>query len=253
MNDELCQSRVKVWLVPRLQTALPFLKKGSSIASLMSDNPQSGLTQLKWHQRLALTLLAGLMRLWGRTLRFRWGPDVQTLIDGDFPPSVVILWHNRLFLAPLFYRRYFRARKLACLISASRDGAWFAGFVESLGMLSIRGSQGGRGAQAIRDLVAVNRTGIDVAVTPDGSRGPIYQMKGGAMSVATKARTPIVLLSLNHSRAWRLKSWDRFIIPYPFSEIEVRVDQVGPASTLGDDPKTAVAALQERLYAMTRP
>lgn len=219
----------------------------------MSDNPQSGFTQLKWHQRLALTLLAGLMRVWGRTLRFRWGPEVQALMDGHLPASVVVVWHNRLFLAPMFYRRYFRRRKLACMISASRDGAWFAGFVEGLGLIPVRGSQGGRGAQAVRDLVALNRAGIDVALTPDGSRGPIYEMKGGAMAVATKTRAPIVLLSLNHSHAWRLKSWDRFIVPYPFSGIEVRVDQIGPASALGDDPKTAVAALQERLNAITRP
>lgn len=192
------------------------------------------------------------MRVWGRTLRFRWGADVQALMDGDFPPSVVIVWHNRLFMAPLFYQRYFRARKLACLISASRDGAWFAEFVEGLGMLSVRGSQGGRGAQAVRDLVALNRTGTDVALTPDGSRGPIYEMKGGAMAVAAKTRAPIVLLSLNHSRAWRLKSWDRFIIPHPFSLIEVRVDQVGPASALSEDSKAAMSALQERLDAMTK-
>lgn len=218
----------------------------------MSDNPQSPFTSLKWHQRALLRLLAALMRVWGRTLRFRWGADVQALMDGDFPPSVVIVWHNRLFMAPLFYRRYFRARKLACLISASRDGAWFAEFVEGLGMLSVRGSQGGRGAQAVRDLVALNRTGTDVALTPDGSRGPIYEMKGGAMAVAAKTRAPIVLLSLNHSRAWRLKSWDRFIIPHPFSVIEVRVDQVGLASALSEDSKAAMSALQERLHAMTK-
>jgi lysophospholipid acyltransferase (LPLAT)-like uncharacterized protein len=192
------------------------------------------------------------MRLWGRTLRFRWGTDVQAIIDNDFPPSVVVVWHNRLFIAPLFYRRYFRKRKMANLISASKDGAWFAAFVERLGMLHVRGSQGMRASQAVRDLIAVNKSGADIAVTPDGSRGPIYEMKAGAIAVAMKTGAPIILLSLNHSGAWRLKSWDRFIIPYPFSKIDVRVDYVGEASALGENAKATAGVLQERLNAITK-
>lgn len=207
--------------------------------------------ELKWHQRILLTLLAWLMRLWGRTLRFRWGADVQAVMDGDFPPTVTILWHNRLFIAPLFYRRYFRQRGLANLISASKDGAWFAAFVKRLGMLPVRGSQRKRTTQAVRDLIALNRSGVDIAVTPDGSRGPIYEMKAGAVTVALKTGAPIALLSFNHSGAWRLKSWDRFIVPHPFSRIEVRVDYVGQPSALGQDAKEVAAVLQKRLNAMT--
>ena len=208
--------------------------------------------ELKWHQRALLTSLAWLMRLWGRTLRFRWGADVQAVMDVDVPPTVTILWHNRLFIAPLFYRRYFRQRRLANLISASKDGAWFAAFVKRLGMLSVRGSQRKRTTQAVRDLIALNRSGVDIAVTPDGSRGPIYEMKAGAVAVALKTGAPIALLSFNHSGAWRLKSWDRFIIPHPFSRIEVRVDYVGQPSALGQDAKEVAVVLQKRLNAMTK-
>lgn len=216
----------------------------------MPDHPPTPF-ELKWHQRALLSSLAWLMRLWGRTLRFHWGADVQALIDGEIPPSVIVLWHNRLFIAPLFYRRYFRQRRLANLISASKDGAWFAAFVERLGMLHVRGSQGNRSTQAVRDLITLNRSGVDIAVTPDGSRGPIYQMKAGAIAVALKTGAPIVLLSFNHSSAWRLKSWDRFIIPHPFSRIEVRVDYVDPASALGEDAREVAVALQQQLNAIT--
>lgn len=216
----------------------------------MSDNTQSPV-ELKWHQRALLTALAWLMRLWGRTLRFHWSADEQAIMGSGLPPSVIIVWHNRLFIAPLFYRRYFRKRKLANLVSASKDGAWFAAFVKRLGMLYVRGSQSKRTTQAVRDLIALNRSGVDIAVTPDGSRGPIYEMKAGAVAVAMKTGAPIVLLSFNHSGAWRLKSWDRFIIPHPFSRIEVRVDYVGQASALGEDAKEVAAVLQERLNAIT--
>lgn len=216
----------------------------------MSETDQTP-AQLKWHQRAILAVLALLMRLWGRTLRFHWGADVQAVIDGETPPSVVILWHNRLFASPIFYLRYFRQRRLATLISASQDGAWLAGFFDQLGMRPVRGSRYKRSAQALRDLIAAQRDGYDICITPDGSRGPMYDMKAGAVTVAMKTGAPIVLLSLNHSSAWRLKSWDRFFIPYPFSKIEVRIDSVGQGAALSEDPKEAAAILKERLDALT--
>lgn len=209
-------------------------------------------TQLKWHQRALLAVLACLMQLWGRTLRFHWGADVQTLLDHGSPPMVVIFWHNRLFAAPLFYARYFRERRLATLISASQDGAWLSGFVRQLGMHPVRGSRFKRGTQAVRDLIAAQREGFDVAVSPDGSRGPLYDMKSGAVTIAMKTGAPIVLLSFNYTGAWRLKSWDRFFIPHPFSRIEVRIDYVAQCADLGDQPKEAAVILKERMDAITR-
>jgi lysophospholipid acyltransferase (LPLAT)-like uncharacterized protein len=191
------------------------------------------------------------MRLWGRTLRFHWGAAVQTLLDNGSAPAVVIFWHNRLFAAPLFYHRYFRERRLATLISASQDGAWLAGFVQQLGMHPVRGSRYKRGTQAVRELIAAQGEGYDVAVTPDGSRGPLYDMKPGAVTVAMKTGAPIVLLSFNYTGAWRLKSWDRFYIPHPFSRIEVRIDSVESGAALGEEPREAARILKERMDAIT--
>lgn len=216
----------------------------------MTQNDQSP-AELKWYQRSLLALLAVCMRLWGRTLRFHWGDDVQAVMDRATEPSVVILWHNRLFAAPIFYVRYFKQRRLATLISASQDGAWLAGFLRRLGMRPVRGSRYKRGMQAVRDLITAQKDGCDIGITPDGSRGPMYDMKAGAVTVAMKTRAPILLLSFNHSGAWRLKSWDRFFIPHPFSRIEVRIDSVGQADALHEDPKLAAAILKERLDAIT--
>ena len=208
--------------------------------------------QLKWHQLFLLRLCALLMGLWTRTLRYRWGDDVQAMIEREHPPSIVILWHNRLFVAPEFFRRKFRERKLSALISASGDGAWLAAFIKTLGMGSVRGSRYNRGAQAVRELIEALNGGSDIAVTPDGSRGPVYDMKAGAVSVALKTGAPIVLLSLNFKGAWRLKSWDRFFIPYPFSKIDVRMERIANPSELGaDDAEAAAAVLKARMDAIT--
>jgi lysophospholipid acyltransferase (LPLAT)-like uncharacterized protein len=211
----------------------------------------STYAQLKWYESALLAVLAVFMRAWGRTLRFRWGSDVQSFIDRKAPASVIIFWHNRLFAAPLFYNRYFRKRRLATLISASKDGAWPAEFVRRLGMRPVRGSRHKRGIQAVRELLAAQHEGYDVALTPDGSRGPVYDMKPGAVGIALKTGAPIVLLSLNYSRAWRLKSWDGFYVPHPFSPIEVRIDWIESAATLGKDAETAATKLKARMDAIT--
>jgi hypothetical protein len=216
----------------------------------MSDTNQTP-AKLEWYQRLLLALLASLMRLWGRTLRFRWGSDVQVVLDDPSSAAVVIFWHNRLFAAPIFFNRFLRKHRLATLISASKDGAWLSGFVEQLGMHPVRGSRFKRGSQAVRDLIAAQQDGFNVAISPDGSRGPLYDMKPGAATVALKTGAPILLLSFNHTGAWRLKSWDRFYIPHPFSKIEVRIDSVGPCAALSEDPKEASAILKQRMDAIT--
>lgn len=218
----------------------------------MSSGKSTTPKQLKGHERFLLWLLVVFIRTWGRTLRFKWGADVQAIIDGPIVPSVAVTWHNRLFVSPEFFRRHLKKRKVATLISASSDGGWLSGFFETLGIKPVRGSRYGRGAQAFREMIEANAAGYDISVTPDGSRGPLYDMKPGAVAMAQKTGAPIVLLSLNFNGAWRLKSWDKFYLPYPFSRIDVKVDRVGHVSELGtDDLKEASLALKARMDAIT--
>jgi lysophospholipid acyltransferase (LPLAT)-like uncharacterized protein len=192
------------------------------------------------------------MRLWCRTLRFRWGPAEQELMDDPGPPGVVVLWHNRLFVAPEFFRRYFRHRRVAALISASGDGAWLAGFLLRLGIRPVRGSRHRRGPQAFRELLAAQREGLDIGITPDGSRGPCYDMKPGAVAVAAKTGAPVVLLSFNFTRARRLNSWDGFYLPWPFSSVELRMKRLPPVVAEGGEALgQAAARLKAELDALT--
>ena len=216
----------------------------------MTENPKVP-EQLKWHQRALLAALAFFMGLWGRTLRYHWDTNAQSMMDGETPPAVIILWHNRLLAGIIFYMRYLRERRLATLISASKDGAWLAGFVEKLGVRPVRGSRFNRGAQALRDMIAASSEGFDVGVSPDGSRGPLYDMKPGALKVALKTGAPIILLSLNHTGAWRLKTWDRFYIPHPFSKVEARMDVVSLDEVSGLEVEEATAVLKARMDAIT--
>lgn len=207
---------------------------------------------LDWRQRLLLRAGSFVHRLWCRSLRFETGDEVRDLIDNPPAASVAIIWHNRLFPAAEFYRRHFRRRKLAAMISSSRDGAWLAELFRLSGIRPVRGSRHNRGAQALRELLAACHDGYDVGVTPDGSRGPVYDMKPGAAMVALKAGRPVVLFSFNFAAAWRLRSWDRFYLPKPFSRVAVRIRRIDNLQQAGArDLHEAVGLLKRELDRLT--
>lgn len=207
--------------------------------------------QLKWHERALLRALAGFMGLWLRTIRFKMDDATRAFFDSKPPSMVGICWHNRLFPVSELYRRYFKGRQVAALVSSSKDGAYMTEFFNCFGIGAIRGSQNRRGAQALKELIKAGRDGVDIALTPDGSRGPIYVMKPGAIAIALKTKAPMMLISFNFQNAWRFNSWDKFYLPKPFSRLNVKVDWVAKPNDLGEDPREICGLLQDRLMAIT--
>ena len=173
--------------------------------------------------KILLCPLGVLYRLWTFTIRISYrNEDGREDIKNLSEPATIILWHNRLFLAGEWHQRFRKKRKCYGLISGSRDGAWLETFYEWAGIRAIRGSRNRRGSQATRELIRVVKDGNDVGITPDGSRGPKYHAKPGALLIARASCSPVVLLSFSYSWAIRLKSWDQFVIPLPFSKIRAR-------------------------------
>lgn len=202
---------------------------------------------------LVLLPVAVLLRLWCATLRFRFEGEAEQVMRDTSRASVIIFWHNRLLASGEAWMRYRKKRKMAGLVSASKDGAWLAGFFRLLGILSVRGSANLRGSQAVRDLVALLHSGVDVAVTPDGSRGPVYKVKRGSLVVAQKADAPVKLFSTVFTKALRFRTWDGFYLPLPFSRVIVRGEQWANTEALAAlDAERGLAEIVEgRLMAMT--
>jgi lysophospholipid acyltransferase (LPLAT)-like uncharacterized protein len=186
--------------------------------------------QAKWHQRLVAALVYGLIRAVAATLRFRLRDD-SGLFSGA-PPSHLIfcVWHNRLALSLILYRRYVQqqqhSRRMAAMVSASRDGGMLARILEHFGVEPVRGSSSRRGPQALRELTTWAQRGYDLAITPDGPRGPCYVVQDGVTALAQLSGLPIVPVSYHLSWRFRLKSWDRFQIPLPFARVEVSLGAV---------------------------
>src|SRR5262249_11581908 len=138
---------------------------------------------------------------------------------------IAALWHNRLLLISFVLKKFLPQRSGAGLISASRDGDLIADVTRRFGFDVVRGSSSRMGANAIRELEDVLASGRHVLITPDGPRGPAYQLGPGIIFLAQKTGVPIVPVNMEYSSCWRVKSWDRFIIPKPFSTVRVIIGQ----------------------------
>ncbi len=211
-----------------------------------------GANKIKGWRRLALWPAALFLRLWGRTWRIEISPEEQACLTGAIHSTVFILWHNRLLMAPELRRRFRGNRPVCGLVSASRDGAWLAAFFHLAKIETVRGSSSRRGSAAAKALVAKLKSGYDAALTPDGPRGPLYSFKPGAVLAARQAKARICLLSANCESAWRLRSWDGFYLPKPFSRIRIRLRFYPPdfpPKDLADEE--AAARLRQDLLEIT--
>jgi lysophospholipid acyltransferase (LPLAT)-like uncharacterized protein len=174
-----------------------------------------------WSERLLIRVGYLLLKIWARTLRFKIDDRAGVVGSPVREPYIWSLWHNRVLLFPYIMRRFARNREGAALISASRDGALLAEFVQHFGFEAVRGSSSRKGVGAMLQLADVVARGRNVAFTPDGPRGPVYELGAGIIFLAQKSGAPVIPVNFEYSGCWRLKSWDRFILPKPFSTVRV--------------------------------
>ncbi|MFO7603569.1 MAG: lysophospholipid acyltransferase family protein [Gammaproteobacteria bacterium] len=181
-------------------------------------NPEPG-------KHIASLLLRGLLRLLWSTCRVRTvigaAHSEQLLQTGK--PFIPCYWHQQhIFCSYYLFQLKKQGLKLGFLISPSADGEIAARVVESWGAQAIRGSATRTGAKAMRDMYhIVVKQGISPATTSDGPQGPAQKFKAGAVMLAQLTQAPMLPMACAASRAWYLKSWDRFMIPKPFSTVVI--------------------------------
>lgn len=172
---------------------------------------------LDWQTRWLVRLGGWLLSILGWTWRIRVeGREALLARSADAPRVVLTLWHGQML--PILYAH---RQPTAVLISEHRDGEIIARIVARFGFRSVRGSTSRGGARALLACVQTLHEGADVAITPDGPRGPRHQFAPGALVVAFRAGVPVVPLVAHVDRAWRLRSWDAFEIPKPFARVTI--------------------------------
>lgn len=216
--------------------------------SASTPKPSAIIHEISGWRRLVLYPATLLLKLWGMSLRFELSPDdLRNVTKRDVPVAFVV-WHNRLFLTPEIFRRYRGGRPLVALISASGDGAWLAAFFSLIGMRAARGSSSRLGREAATALVDAQRAGYDIGITPDGPRGPCYELKPGVVIVPRRTNAPLLLIGGDFSATWRLGSWDKFCLPKPFSRVRLRCELVLPDQLADRD--AGIALLRDRMLAL---
>lgn len=174
---------------------------------------------MKIRNRLLIRFLSGFAAAaiwcWLRTLRrYRislGGPSHP--VDPAEQQVLYAFWHESIF------GTLYEPGKLKVLISQHADGEWIARICNWLGLDVVRGSTTRGGRQAVQNLVRSVGSTANLAITPDGPRGPRRQMQPGAVWLASTTGIPIVLIGIGYPRAWRLTSWDKFGVPVPGSSI----------------------------------
>jgi lysophospholipid acyltransferase (LPLAT)-like uncharacterized protein len=159
--------------------------------------------------------IAWFVHVWIGTVRFRYrtlGPDVNPNKRGLRGHYIYAFWHETLLLPAYHYSR----PDVWVLISQHADGEMIAQACRHLSLKTVRGSRKSGAVEALRELVRVSQRG-HLVVTPDGPRGPRRTVEKGVVFLAAKTGLPIVPVGIGVRHAWRAKSWDRFAVPWPFS------------------------------------
>jgi lysophospholipid acyltransferase (LPLAT)-like uncharacterized protein len=172
-----------------------------------------------WQARWLIAFGFRLLQIWARTLRFEVDDRLGVLGKPVAENYIAVLWHNRLLLISFALKKFLPQRHGAGLISASRDGDLVADLTQRFGFDAVRGSTSRLGASAILELGNVLASGRDIFITPDGPRGPAYELRPGVVFLAQKTGAGVVPVNFEYSSCWRVKSWDRFILPRPFAKV----------------------------------
>ena len=164
-----------------------------------------------------------LILLWCRTIReFRKTPEAEDYVRNLSKNYILTLWHGRIFY--LFY--YLRRRPdFHLLISPSQDGDLLAKLARLMGYSVIRGSTFKKAVSSARSLIKVLRRGERIIIVADGSRGPRIRAQSGSIQIAGITDSPLIPMTYEAMHKIELSTWDRFVLPLPFTRCTVSFGQ----------------------------
>lgn len=175
-------------------------------------------------QRLAAKLFYVFLQVLRLTWRVHFSDPHGVMEAGRDRPFIICAWHNRLAYAMVTIRESIlpkTGRRMAAMVSASKDGAFLVEILRAFDVVPVRGSTSRRGRQALLELSRQVKAGLHLGITPDGPRGPCYEIQDGILSLAQLTGLPIVPLGCQAGRKVRFGSWDRFQLPWPLTRCDM--------------------------------
>lgn len=223
----------------------------SGAPSVVAKNPVAATPpKLDWKTRAAIVVGGFLIRMLARTWRIRAvGRESFDANRAAGKGAIFTFWHGQMLPLVAEHRR-----PTTVLISDHKDGEIITQIVSGFGCRAVRGSSSKGAARALLQLSRTLNEGNDIAITPDGPRGPRHSFAPGAVVLSQRTGSPIVLLASYASHVWRLNTWDGFEIPKPFARVTVAYGEpfvvsaegVREAATDVDAVAAALVKLGER-------
>lgn len=193
-------------------------------------------------------LITKLLRL---TIRIeKVGEEIVEQFYNSNKNYIYAFWHGQLLMMPF---SSFRKNRIYVMISESKDGEIIAQVLKWFKAKVVRGSTSHGGLNAMKNMIRKIQEGNDAAITPDGPRGPGYKAQPGIIALAKLSETPIIPLAFGCKNKWCLNSWDRFLIPKPFTKgVFIWGDPIYvPSETSKEDMRKKLNELEEKLNELT--
>ncbi len=211
----------------------------------MPDNP------INYKYSLSHAVLSSLchayIRLTGATTKITWeNRDAHDSLAQNNRNFIYAVWHSR----QVFLAYAHKNRKVCALVSKSKDGEYMARVLDKLGITAARGSTSKGGHQALIELMDAAKAGFNIALTPDGPRGPKRKVQQGIIYLAQKTAIPILPVSCGLTRKLTFSSWDEFQVPLPFGAASIVYGKPIYAAE-SDSPDAKAEELENELNRIT--
>lgn len=194
-------------------------------------------------RKIAIKLVPPLANLLIRLIYLTCKAEFKLAASYPNEPLIIGFWHGELLMQPFLYKKIRAKHKVSTMISEHFDGEVLAKTMFYFGFDTVRGSSSKGGAKVLIEAIKKLKNGSDIALTPDGPKGPRHSMADGIVVLAQKTNTKIVIFGYQATDFWQLKSWDKFVIPKPFSKITFFADKILDVNALSmEDAKELVKA-----------
>ena len=213
-------------------------------------------------QRVTYSFLSFLLKV---TIRIIWSTcRVERIVGEEHVEQVTkegkafipCYWHQQIMFGAWYMRKLIkRGIKIGFLVSPSKDGEIAANVINSWGGTVIRGSETRTGAQAMRDMYnLIAKEKVSPAINSDGPQGPLHVFKVGDLMLSQFTRAPLLPMAYATTSAWQLKSWDRFIVPKPFSRVAIAIGEpfITPKGLRAEDLEPQRLQMENTLKALTK-
>jgi len=193
-------------------------------------------------RKLGQVVIPPLVYILMRIIWYTTRKKFHYITEIDDCQHVCVTWHGELLMSPQAYRHIHKKHPASAIISSHFDGALIAHTLQFLKIRPLRGSTRKGAKQVLLQAFKSIKSGEEVLITPDGPKGPRHSMSDGAVGIALKSKLPIFVMNFTAKNYWQLGSWDKFIIPKPFTQIDFYMQSLSLDGMLHEEAKTYLSA-----------